>query len=635
MSQTSQSPPNLARRRGPPKPHHQFRDGLDRGRRTGKPIAQFPKDDEGFEDFDKYFDGDSYYNEDASSTNGHVRKKKAIDPKIRAKRTPLRFEGIDVDGEMSMDLDTSDPNSPRKYLETVSLPAPTSSSNVGSLSRPVTRGSDIDYDAIPSPRPNKSARSNMQSRYERDRDSMPPPKKATIRRPTTPRASSPPRNESDDDGDDDGGGTGFDIGDDTGGYVDDDAGGEESFAPEGNEDAEEERDSPPRSLSADKGKGKATAPEEESMLEEVPSEEDEIAQGMEELEAEHFSDEEPAAGPSKKKSRKSLSPSLPPQEPDSEDPEPPPPPPPKRQPRKKKEKVVIQRAESVESNADGLRRSSRRKWMPLEWWRGEKVVYSRDPSAGPSLVPLIKDVVHVPKDDPKPLGIAGKKRRRGTSAAPGKKAQGEYDPTPPEAGWDDKTVEQGSVLEYETRAEVKRRIACTAAMVAPNKTFNADFAFQKIFGDEDYIAAGVLTIPVGGEKPSKATKDNTYIFYCIEGAVRVQIHRTSFVIAPGGMFMVPRGNQYFIQNISEREVKLFFAQGRKLPMDEASYRGGTPSFARQSAPPRSLAHLRGSARPSLPPRGSEGASSVAPSPLSKQILPARAASTAAKGKSKG
>lgn len=33
------------------------------------------------------------------------------------------------------------------------------------------------------------------------------------------------------------------------------------------------------------------------------------------------------------------------------------------------------------------------------------------------------------------------------------------------------------------------------------------------------------------------------LFYCVEGAVRVMVHRTSFVITSNGMFMVPRGAQ--------------------------------------------------------------------------------------------
>jgi centromere protein C len=95
------------------------------------------------------------------------------------------------------------------------------------------------------------------------------------------------------------------------------------------------------------------------------------------------------------------------------------------------------------------------------------------------------------------------------------------------------------------------------------------------------------------------------LFYVIEGAVTVKVHRTSFVMAVGGQFMVPRGmsfsppppftlsshsasslywsqphsnslplsypssgNQYSLHTISQRPAKLFFAQARRMAADE-------------------------------------------------------------------
>lgn len=37
------------------------------------------------------------------------------------------------------------------------------------------------------------------------------------------------------------------------------------------------------------------------------------------------------------------------------------------------------------------------------------------------------------------------------------------------------------------------------------------FRYQKVFGDDTYMAAGTLEIPVGGFKPEKSAKDNTYV----------------------------------------------------------------------------------------------------------------------------
>ncbi|KAG5639050.1 hypothetical protein DXG03_003849 [Asterophora parasitica] len=69
------------------------------------------------------------------------------------------------------------------------------------------------------------------------------------------------------------------------------------------------------------------------------------------------------------------------------------------------------------------------------------------------------------------------------------------------------------------------------------------------------------------------------MFYVIEGAVNLKVHETSLVLATGAMFLVPRGNVYFIENISERDAKLFFAQARQ----HADPRQGAGSHI---APPR-------------------------------------------------
>lgn len=48
-------------------------------------------------------------------------------------------------------------------------------------------------------------------------------------------------------------------------------------------------------------------------------------------------------------------------------------------------------------------------------------------------------------------------------------------------------------------------------MVDPKTPAGADYSFQKIFMDADFVAGGVLNIPVGGKKPPKGSKDNTYV----------------------------------------------------------------------------------------------------------------------------
>ncbi|SJL12278.1 uncharacterized protein ARMOST_15701 [Armillaria ostoyae] len=119
------------------------------------------------------------------------------------------------------------------------------------------------------------------------------------------------------------------------------------------------------------------------------------------------------------------------------------------------------------------------------------------------------------------------------------------------------------VMVFGGKNEAKRRVVFPAEMVdmSLNKSVDGGFSFQKTFGEGDFIAAGHLQ--VSSQKPVKSAKDNAYIFYVIEGVVNVRIHQTYHTVSAGGMFMVPRGNTYSIENVSDKPSKLVFTQARE------------------------------------------------------------------------
>jgi hypothetical protein len=47
-------------------------------------------------------------------------------------------------------------------------------------------------------------------------------------------------------------------------------------------------------------------------------------------------------------------------------------------------------------------------------------------------------------------------------------------------------------------------------MVQPRMAATNNWSFDKIFHDDDFIAAGQMIIPPRGLKPSKEAKDNTF-----------------------------------------------------------------------------------------------------------------------------
>lgn len=272
-----------------------------------------------------------------------------------------------------------------------------------------------------------------------------------------------------------------------------------------------------------------------------------------------------------------------------------------------------------------VRRSTRQRYTPLEWWRGERAVYVppargggpsrrrrvRDSADGEDgdeadeqdpddtidadafedapiksyAAPVLQEVIRIRRDPGEGtfsgmrIGKASVKKQGGPKAVVRRvKRRGgddeeddviEYEPDPtqptrqPEDGWDAETEPHGTVWDVETEQEVERRIACPISQVRPKTAINSPFAFEKVFGVDAYMAAGILEIPIGGSKPTKPTKDNNYTFVVMEGAVDVRVHRTMFRVGPMGMFMVPKGNTYSIENCCQRKARIFFAQARQ------------------------------------------------------------------------
>ncbi|WVQ92233.1 hypothetical protein IAS59_006042 [Cryptococcus gattii] len=226
------------------------------------------------------------------------------------------------------------------------------------------------------------------------------------------------------------------------------------------------------------------------------------------------------------------------------------------------------------------RRSGRQHYKPLEFWRGEKVEYMRGPGCA-----VIKEIITIPEDPPIPLAARRSRkngRARSGSVAAGKRKR--EDSVEDEEGWDHKTEPTGLVQDYPLGEECYRKIACPKALLDPKLVSGGNFKYQKVFGEGHFMAAGIVYIPVGQIKNTKPSKDNTYVFYVIQGAVQVTIYRTSFVMAPGSQFLVPRGNDYCIENISpDKEAQLFFAQARKIRANEVDADGVSESQAGEAA----------------------------------------------------
>jgi len=356
---------------------------------------------------------------------------------------------------------------PVQHLVNMRPPStPTTAGRSRSSIRPVARTSDVDFDKIPSPRPLNSAQRSS-------RNAGPGP--SSLSKSIRARESTP-----DDPQDEEGGHYDYqedDMGNGFGDYGPQETppdsspkrgrGRPRSFSrieeddEEQDEDQEQEeeedRERTPTQSRRDKGKNRAVREESRE-----PSEvEDEIAQGLEDVGLGPGSEEEEedfdqAPEPPVKKARVES---------------------PKKPGRKTKSKskkenrgacflvyfttkpvIYFEKPEYRE----GTRKSSRNHYAPLEWWRGEKIVYGKTNSSGRVLVAPIKEIVRIPKEAPLPLGA---KRKRGSTRPRSRsRALPDEEVIPPalpvvnpEEGWDDETTTVYTVLRYTDREEAERR----------------------------------------------------------------------------------------------------------------------------------------------------------------------------------
>lgn len=283
-------------------------------------------------------------------------------------------------------------------------------------------------------------------------------------------------------------------------------------------------------------------------------------------------------------------------------------PPSKRKAGETVEKVRPPPPQASVFDENGIRRSTRQRFAPLEYWRGERIRYGRpslptdqrevefedDPSLMLSSnqrrrVPVldIKEVIRVPRA-PGEGTFSGTTRRK--PSAPSRKSEdrkrASQTPTPAplpedldqkfdfhldptldtvhvEDGWDARTVENGIVVD-EDGLEYETSIVRTKSTLKPVAVMGQEFMFEKLFNCGGLMATGVLHLPPGTRKPTKPSKDNTFVFCVLQGALRATVHRKSFIVGPEGVFQVPAGNTYALENVCERDVKLFFAQCRKV-----------------------------------------------------------------------
>lgn len=76
-----------------------------------------------------------------------------------------------------------------------------------------------------------------------------------------------------------------------------------------------------------------------------------------------------------------------------------------------------------------------------------------------------------------------------------------------------------------------------------------------------FLGCGFVDLPPGGAKKLRNSKRMHMVFFVHQGRVDVRVEDTEFSIGKGGLWQVPRGNMYSIQNPRAKPARIFFSQG--------------------------------------------------------------------------
>ncbi|KAF9908363.1 hypothetical protein EC991_009915 [Linnemannia zychae] len=271
--------------------------------------------------------------------------------------------------------------------------------------------------------------------------------------------------------------------------------------------------------------------------------------------------------------------------------------------------IPIVPEEKPEEDA-GVRRSSRTKVAPLEYWKNEKLVFEKAVDEGVA-GQVIKAVLRAQPEEGETVRVkktrGGKKRkftprseihapparRQRTGRGVGEKLSTQRSEAEDfvDDSMDEEQVElatKGVREEFRQSAEtlvygsdevVKRVVAESQSSIQFRNVQSGEYQFHRGLEDADTVVSGTMKIKPDGRKPVNSGSNTSMVFYVIKGLVQVHVHETQFVLSAGGRFLVPRGNTYSIVNLSTKDSTLFFVQTKPPRADtaEISSSSGTTS----------------------------------------------------------
>ncbi|XP_062349730.1 centromere protein C [Cinclus cinclus] len=201
------------------------------------------------------------------------------------------------------------------------------------------------------------------------------------------------------------------------------------------------------------------------------------------------------------------------------------------------------------SNTPNVRRTKRIRLRPLEYWRGERINYTVDPSGELVISGLVLPETQSPRKSKKRKKDHPKQKRAKTNRReiPASLDHSLADASKP-------TI----VVDPVTNKEVHRD--CINA--ESSRTCVIKDEAVEIYKDlsTSLFATGVLILKPYKEKGHQFVHTDTVAFRIIHGKVIVTLHKTSYCLTEGDCFYVPAGNGYNIRNLLNEESVFLFTQ---------------------------------------------------------------------------
>ncbi|KAH9217183.1 kinetochore CENP-C fungal-like protein [Leptodontidium sp. 2 PMI_412] len=239
-------------------------------------------------------------------------------------------------------------------------------------------------------------------------------------------------------------------------------------------------------------------------------------------------------------------------------------------PRNNRGLFILRRETPLEGSGFQQTRSGRNSIKPVAYWKNERVEYSEDENedgVGKFLMPRIKEVVRAEEVyQPK------RKAARSKSKAPkSKKQSAESESEEEDINMEPWELEPGRIFgevknwdpedpSGSQQEEVQEEIALSSAAIITRDIPHASFRFAKTL-TLPFFGSGMVDLPAHSMKKSKNSRKMQMVFFVFYGRVQVTVNDNVFSIGKGGMWQVPRGNFYSIENDYDKPARIFFSQG--------------------------------------------------------------------------